>query len=104
MVSETSRAAWHGLQHRITQSERIYDYIESKGSATIAMVAKGLGMEKSTVSARINGLVKGTKVEPSLELSHIGKCPVTGVTAKFWKPIEQYMTVEDVQQLRMGVE
>jgi hypothetical protein len=79
-VSSTSILAFHGLTNRGTQQDRICEYVE-QGAATINMVADGLGMRHSTVSARMNELRKSER----LELSHIGKDPLTGVTAKFWR-------------------
>ncbi len=103
-VSPTSIAAYYSLRNEGTQAQRIFEYVSERGSATIAMIARDLRMEKSTVSARVNGLVHGTKADkkPRLELSHVAKCPVTGVTAKFWKQIEpQYLTAKDFQQLKL---
>lgn len=90
-VADTSVMAFYGLTHKQTQTDRIYEFIEDRGSATIAMIARNLGMEKSTVSARVNAMVNGVYKDekelqrPSLEFSWKGKCPVTGVTAKFWQ-------------------
>lgn len=107
-VSPTSVAAYHSLRNEGTQAEKIFEYVSDTGPSTIAMIAKGLRMEKSTVSARVNGLVHGIEVkggvvtEPSLELAYIDKCPVTGVKAKFWKQIEpEYITSKDFKQLRL---
>ena len=103
-VASTSINAYHGLRHKTTQYDRVYEFVVDHGAATIAMIAKGLKMEKSTVSARVNALVHGNGGAKSkkLELSHIGKCPVTGITAKFWKQIEPpYMTASDFRQLSL---
>ena len=102
MISQTSIQAYHGLKNETTQAERIYEYVVDHGACTIAMIAKGLKMEKSTVSARVNGLVHGTRkqTEPKLEFSHIDKCPVTGIVAKHWRPIE-LVTPSDFKQLSL---
>lgn len=81
-VADTSIGAYHGLQHRQTQEDRIYAYVEQHESATIRMVAHALHMEISTVSARINGLRK----KKALEYSHTDKDPITGIQAKYWRP------------------
>lgn len=57
-VRETSIKAFHGHGHKLTQCERILALVDSgRGSWSIGEVAAALGMEKSTVSARINSLL-----------------------------------------------
>ncbi len=57
-VRETSIRAFHGHTGKLTQCERILALIDSgRGSWSIGEVAAALGMEKSTVSARLNSLL-----------------------------------------------
>ena len=51
----TSRAAYHGLQFKDSQETRIARLLSAQ-SCTIGEIAATLRMEKSTVSARVNGL------------------------------------------------
>jgi DNA-binding MarR family transcriptional regulator len=83
-VRATSISAYRGLKHENTQSQRIHETIEDMGAATIRMVAKKLSMEISTVSARINKLVK----DGYLEEAYRDKDPFSGVRSIFWKATE----------------
>lgn len=85
MIADTSIGAYHQLKYKQNQYDRILEYIDSVGTATIAMTARALNMEKSTVSARINALVNPKKGEPQLELAYKGKCPITKIYVKFWR-------------------
>ena len=58
----TSVEAFHRLVNKEGQKYRIFQYIEEKAPCSIGEIAKALNMEKSTVSARMNELSKGKKV------------------------------------------
>jgi DNA-binding MarR family transcriptional regulator len=83
-MRNTSVQAYRGLKFESTQSGKVYETVEDMGAATIRMVAKKLNMEISTVSARINKLVKSEM----LEEAYRDKDPYTGVRSIFWKPVE----------------
>ena len=61
-VQITSVEAFHKLVNKEGQKYRIFQHIEENAPFSIGEIAKGLNMEKSTVSARINELSKGKKV------------------------------------------
>lgn len=88
-VRATSVDSYHALMHENTQAYRVQEAIEDMGAATIRMVAKKLGMETGTVSARINKLVK----DGYLEESHRDQDPYSGKRSIFWKPVEEQMTL-----------
>ena len=75
-VTETSIDAYHSSTRRNVgklQCDRIAEYVASVGNATIAEIAKALGMEKSSVSARRNELIAAER----LVLAGERKCSVT---------------------------
>lgn len=90
----TSRAAYHSLQHKDTQETRIARLLYSE-SLTIGEIAKRLHMEKSTVSARVNGLRYKINGERRMflldgcecEVFNAGrrKCSQSGVTCIAWR-------------------
>lgn len=91
-VQSTSVAAYHGLTAKQKQTERIARYIitETKHArwAWIGKVSRELGMEKSTVSARMNGIKKSgiTLDGQEYEMKFVKKildC-TTGVTIQAW--------------------
>ncbi len=56
-VTDSSREAYRSLRNVLTQEQRIVLLIHDIGhDATIAEIARMLGWEKSTVSARMNSL------------------------------------------------
>lgn len=98
-VQETSINSYHSLQHKETQTDKILEYITLRGKATRGMIAKALKMEKSTVSARVHPLIHGAykngimtdfpkleEFEPEKEIAR--KCPVSGISVMWLKPLE----------------
>lgn len=69
------------------QKDMIYEYVRKKGRVTGRMISKDLGLETSTVSARVNSLVKDGKVFRELS---INKCPISerGVHWIYSKPTQ----------------
>lgn len=57
-----------------TQCERISNYVKQKRSCTRRQIANALGMETSTVSARVNKLIKDNILYESKE---IYLCPIS---------------------------
>ena len=90
----TSRAAYYGLQHKDTQETRIARLLYSE-ALTIGEIAKRLCMEKSTVSARVNGLrytIEGERrvflldgCECEVFSTGKRKCSQSGVTCIAWQ-------------------
>ena len=75
-VQDTSIDAYHSSTRRNVgklQCDRIAEYVASVGNATIAEIAKALGMEKSSVSGRRNELIAAGR----LVLAGERKCSVT---------------------------
>ena len=91
----TSRAAYHSLQHVGSQEERIARLLAYHSAGlTIGEVGQELRMEKSTVSARLNGL-RFTKSKErrrflldgaEMQVVETGKrkCSASGVTCLTW--------------------
>ncbi len=76
-VQATSIDAYHSRSRRTigqAQCDRIVEYVERAGTATIAEIAKALGMEKSSVSARRNELIAAGR----LVLGARRQCAITG--------------------------
>lgn len=76
-VTETSIDAYHSRSRRTigqAQCDRIVEYVERAGTATIAEIAQALHIEKSSVSARRNELIAAGR----LVLTDDRKCRVTG--------------------------
>lgn len=76
-VTETSIDAYHSRSRRTIgqlQCDRIVEYVERAGSATIAEIAKALSMEKSSVSARRNELIAAGRLVQGVRR----QCAVTG--------------------------
>ena len=76
-VTETSIDAYHSRSRRTigqAQCDRIVEYVERAGTATIAEIAQALHIEKSSVSARRNELIAAGR----LVLTDDRKCAVTG--------------------------
>lgn len=96
-VQNTSIAAYHGLQHKDTQETRIARLLADTriNGLTIGEVARILHMEKSTVSARINGLRNLPNGDRRVflldgcecEVFNAGKrkCSQSGVTCIAWQ-------------------
>lgn len=80
-VTETSIDAYHSSSRRTAgqlQCDRIAEYVERAGTATIAEIAKALHMEKSSVSGRRNELIAAGR----LVLAGERKCSVTNRTVQ----------------------
>jgi uncharacterized membrane protein len=76
-VTETSIDAYHSRSRRTigqAQCDRIVEYVQRAGTATIAEIAQALHIEKSSVSARRNELIAARR----LVLARDRKCSVTG--------------------------
>lgn len=96
-IQPTSIAAYHSLQHKDTQETRIARLLAShqNNGLTIGEVAKILHMEKSTVSARLNGLrytIEGDRrvflldgCECEVFSTGKRKCSQSGVTCIAWQ-------------------
>lgn len=88
MIAETSRQAYSELKESgkvLTQSNSIVECIEQRvlscdyktqGGLSRRQIAKLLGMDKSTVAARVNKLIK----DNLLESTGVFKDPVTNVS------------------------
>ncbi|CAJ0719428.1 hypothetical protein LMG6871_02857 [Ralstonia edaphis] len=77
LVQETSIDAYHSRSRRTAgqlQCDRIVEYVERAGTATIAEIAQALRMEKSSVSGRRNELIAAGR----LVLGGRRQCAVTG--------------------------
>lgn len=76
-VREASLDAYHGQiagSRELTQCDQVEAEIIRHGTCTRRMIAKVLGMETGTVSARVNKLIAdGRVVETGMN-----PCPVTG--------------------------
>ncbi|CAJ0737765.1 hypothetical protein R16034_00840 [Ralstonia edaphis] len=80
-VTETSIEAYHSSSRRNVgklQCDRIAEYVERAGTATIAEIAKALHMEKSSVSGRRNELIAAGR----LVLAGERKCSVMNRTVQ----------------------
>ena len=80
-VAPTSIDAYHSRDRRNVgklQCDRIAEYVASVGNATIAEIAKALGMEKSSVSGRRNELIAAGR----LVLAGERKCSITQRTVQ----------------------
>lgn len=76
-VTETSIDAYRSPDMRSTaklQCDRIVEFVERTGTATIAEIAQALHIEKSSVSGRRNELIAAGR----LVLADERKCSVTG--------------------------
>ncbi|PLT18716.1 MarR family transcriptional regulator [Ralstonia mannitolilytica] len=76
-VTDTSIDAYHSRSRRTigqAQCDRIVEYVERAGTATIAEIAQALHIEKSSVSARRNELIAAGR----LVLGGRRQCAVTG--------------------------
>ena len=83
LTALTSREAYRTLD--TNEQERIVLAYLSKQDSCIADVADALGMERSTISARMNHL----KNAGFLEYTGKRKSKVTGITAQHFKAKEQ---------------
>ena len=94
-TQQTSRASYHSLQNVGSQEDRIARLLAYHSTGlTIGEVAQKLRMEKSTVSARLNGL-RFTKSKEArrflldhaeMEVAETGKrkCTISGITCLTW--------------------
>lgn len=76
-VADSSIDAYYSPTVRSTakvQADRIAEYVERVGTATIAEIAKALRMEKSSVSGRRNELIAAGR----LVLGGRRQCAITG--------------------------
>ena len=81
-VQETSIDAYHSRSRRSgskAQCDRIVEYVERAGTATIAEIAQALHIEKSSVSARRNELIAAGRL---VLLDEERKCKVTNRTVQ----------------------
>lgn len=81
-IAETSIDAYHSRSRRTAgqlQCDRIVEYVERAGTATIAEIAKALDMEKSSVSGRRNELIAAGRL---VLLDEERKCKVTNRTVQ----------------------
>lgn len=80
MVTDTSKNAYRNLDAS-SLYKIILDLLHDGGEWCIADIANELGLERSTVSARLNEL----KHMGSLEYVGKKKSSTTGITAMHWK-------------------
>lgn len=76
-VAETSIDAYHSRSRRMlgqAQCDRIVEYVQRAGTATIAEIAQALHIEKSNVSGRRNELIAAGR----LVLGGRRQCAITG--------------------------
>lgn len=98
-VTSTSRAAFHNIAHVDTQEARIVRlvlyYTQQGHDLTLGEIARILRMEKSTVSARLNGLRNnrdGSRrvflldgAEYEVFQNGTRKCSLSGVRCAAWQ-------------------
>lgn len=88
-VREASRDAYHGQivgGREQTQCDLVETEIIRQGLCTRRMIAKVLGMETGTVSARVNKLIETGRV---IETGTLHPCPITGRRVNWIKPIPE---------------
>ncbi|CAJ0701701.1 hypothetical protein LMG19089_02904 [Ralstonia edaphis] len=81
-VQATSIDAYHSRSRRTigqAQCDRIVEYVERAGTATIAEIAQALHIEKSSVSGRRNELIAAGRL---VLLDEERKCKVTNRTVQ----------------------
>ena len=61
----------------------IYEALQRIQPATGRMLSKETGIENSDVARSLNNLWSKL-VPPPIHISHTGKCPVSGITVKFY--------------------
>jgi DNA-binding MarR family transcriptional regulator len=77
-IRSASLDAYHGHiigSRELDQAGRVEAEITRQGRCTRRMVAESLGMETSTVSARVNKLLKDGRI---VETGYLKQCPITG--------------------------
>lgn len=81
MQALTSLLAYNDLEATLNdKQEKVYQVISERGPLTNKEIADFLGWEINRVTGRTTELRNQRKVFTH----HLGKCPVTGSTAKFW--------------------
>lgn len=81
-VAASSIDAYHSTRRRTigqAQCDRIVEYVERAGTATIAEIAQALHIEKSSVSGRRNELIAAGRL---VLLDEERKCKVTNRTVQ----------------------
>ena len=92
MATSTSIATYHDLKKTKTiarQEFQVATEVHRLGIANIAAIAKGLNMEKSTVSARLNNLKNRESFRfhggvCRLALDRVAVCPITRRKTQFY--------------------
>jgi len=82
-VRDTSIEAYHGEivgTKEDRQARIVAECVKKLGTCTRRMVAKELGMETGTVSARVNKLIKDFALH---ETDFRKPCPITGVSVRW---------------------
>jgi Mn-dependent DtxR family transcriptional regulator len=76
MTRTTSAASYQTTktEHEESDIDKIYEFLHTRGESTRAQIANALGMEKSSVSARVNKMLHDGLL---LEGNRI-KCQLTG--------------------------
>lgn len=80
-MKQTSLNAYRELQERgkhLTQMATIYEYILANGAATRRQIANDLEMDTSSVSGRVNDMLKTNAVF----VSGKGTCPISKKTVE----------------------
>ncbi len=87
-VREASRDAYHNQiagSRELTQCDQVEAEIIRHGTCTRRMIAQSLGIETSTISARVNKLIEqGRVIECGMH-----PCPITGRRVNWIKPIPE---------------
>ena len=94
MIASTSRESYATVDKE-TQHLKVLQYIDNHEPCSIGEVARGLGFDKSTISARMNELYNGVKrngqwvMKPRLELYGTLNDAVSGKRTQHWQMIRK---------------
>lgn len=75
------------------EDEKIYEALKRIQPASCRMLSKDTGIENSDVARSLNNLWHGLK-PPPIQISHRGKCPISGITVKFYFINQAQTTLE----------
>lgn len=88
-VREASLDAYHNQiagSRELTQCDQVEAEIIRQGKCTRRMLSQSLGIETSTISARVNKLIETGRV---IETGTLHPCPITGRRVNWIKPIPE---------------
>ena len=85
MYQETSREAYLEIKKELGRRQKqVYEKLKELGTATNTMLSKALGLPINSITPRVFEL----REKKLVGVSHIGKCPITGRKAIFWKCVK----------------